>query len=309
MALLQRLVSLARVTTCSAVAPALASWLHPSSFPGVPAEFENARQSGMSMVTAATKGGGANASLTGRLRVAAVGDLHCKQEPEGALRALFTQASERADVLLLCGDLTDCGAPEEALVLAGDVAAGARIPVIGVLGNHDYESGKAEQVKEVLAGGGVRILDGGACEIRGVGFAGVKGFAGGFGERALGPWGEDTIKQFVREAVEEALKLESALGRLTTPRRIALLHYSPIEETLAGEAAVIFPFLGSSRLEEPLNRYGAVAVFHGHAHQGSLEGRTSTGIPVFNVSLPLLRERRPGEPPFRIVEVEAAASA
>jgi Icc-related predicted phosphoesterase len=238
-----------------------------------------------------------------------VGDLHCKQESEGALRPLFAAASECADVLLLCGDLTDYGAAEEARVLAAEVGAAARIPVVAVLGNHDYEAGKVEQLKEILTAAGVRILDGGSCEIHGVGFAGVKGFAGGFGAHALGPWGEDAVKLFVHEAVEEALKLEAALGRLSVPQRIVLLHYAPIEGTIEGEPLAIYPFLGSSRLEEPLNRYTATAVFHGHAHLGTLEGRTSAGVPVFNVCLPLLRERRPDAPPFRVIEVEGASDA
>ena len=212
-------------------------------------------------------------------------------------------------MLLLCGDLTDYGSRDEARVLAGEVGAGARIPVVGVLGNHDYEAGEVDHVKEILTAAGVRILDGGSCEIHGVGFAGVKGFAGGFGAHALGPWGEDAIKVFVHEAVEEALKLEAALGRLSVAQRIVLLHYAPIQETLAGEPTEIFPFLGSSRLEEPLNRYGASAVFHGHAHMGTLEGQTSTGVPVFNVCLPLLRARRPDAPPFRVIEVEAPTDA
>ncbi len=185
------------------------------------------------------------------------------------------------------------------------MGAAARIPVVAVLGNHDYEAGEVDHVKEILTTAGVRILDGGSCEIHGVGFAGVKGFAGGFGAHALRPWGEDAIKVFVHEAVEEALKLEAALGRLNVAQRIVLLHYAPIEETLRGEPTAIFPFLGSSRLEEPLNRYGAAAVFHGHAHLGTLEGHTSTGVPVFNVCLPLLRAHRPDAAPFRLIEVEA----
>jgi len=140
-------------------------------------------------------------------------------------------------------------------------------------------------------------------EVLGVGFAGVKGFAGGFGRGTLGPWGERAIKQFVQESVSEALKLESALARLKTAHRIAILHYSPIQGTVEGEPVEIFPWLGSSRLEEPLTRYQVSAVVHGHAHKGSPEGRTTTGIPVYNVSLPLLRARYPDQPAFRIIEV------
>ena len=124
----------------------------------------------------------------------------------------------------------------------------------------------------ILGDAGVRVLDGDGVEIRGVGFAGVKGFAGGFGERALQSWGEPILKQFVREAVEEALKLEQALARLRTPHRIAVLHYSPIRATVETEPAEILPFLGSSRLEDPINRYSATLVVHGHAHHGNRRG-------------------------------------
>jgi Icc-related predicted phosphoesterase len=178
-----------------------------------------------------------------------------------------------------------------------------RIPVVGILGNHDYESGEQDEVKHVLVDSGITILDGDTCEVEGVGFAGVKGFAGGFGRGALGPWGETIIKQFVHEAIAEALKLESALARLRTPHRIALLHYSPIRATVEGEPLEIFPFLGCSRLEEPLTRLPVTAVFHGHAHNGALEGRTSTGTPVYNVALPLLRKLDPTGPLFRVIEV------
>jgi len=240
-----------------------------------------------------------------RLRVAATGDLHCKRTSRGAFRDLFAEISEAADVLLLCGDLTDYGLAGEAEVLADEASAGLRIPALAVLGNHDHESGDPAGVARILGGAGIAMLDGDGMEIRGVGFAGVKGFIGGFGERALGPWGEEAVKRFVREAVDEALRLEAALGQLTTTERIVLLHYAPIEETVQGEPPVVFPFLGSSRLEEPINRRGATAVFHGHAHRGTPEGRTSANVPVFNVCLPLLQERFPDRSPFRLLEVPA----
>jgi Icc-related predicted phosphoesterase len=160
---------------------------------------------------------------------------------------------------------------------------------------------------KILSGSGVNVLDGTATEIRGIGFAGVKGFAGGFGDRALQPWGEKVLKHFVHEAVEEALKLESALAKLRTPQRIVLCHYSPILETLQGEPSEIIPFLGSSRLEEPVNRYAVTAVFHGHAHHGAPEGRTRENVPVYNVALPLLRSRFPDLRPVRFLEVPAPA--
>jgi Icc-related predicted phosphoesterase len=240
----------------------------------------------------------------GTLRIGAVGDIHYTRSPEPtSMRELLAHASRELDVLLLCGDLTDHGLPEEAQALAKEIHSSVSIPVIAVLGNHDFESGKPEEVKDILCESGIKVLDGDACEVEGVGFAGVKGFCGGFGKRALGPWGETIIKEFVREAVNEALKLESALARLRAKPRIAVLHYSPIQDTVEGEPAEIFPFLGSSRLEEPINRYKVHAVFHGHAHRGQPEGKTATGVPVYNVCVQLLRHSYPERPPFRIFEV------
>lgn len=239
------------------------------------------------------------------VRLAAIGDIHCTKTSEGALQSLFSKIAETADVLLLCGDLTDYGQPEEAHVLVKELAV-ARMPTLAVFGNHDYESGKQDEVEQILCDAGIKILNGEACEVRGIGFAGVKGFAGGFGSKALGAWGEETIKKFVHEAVDEALKLEAALAKLETPQRIAVLHYSPIQATVEGEPPEIFPFLGSSRLEEPLNRYSVTAAFHGHAHHGHLEGRTRSNIPVYNVSMPLLRKAFP-EKPFRLLEIPKAA--
>jgi Icc-related predicted phosphoesterase len=241
------------------------------------------------------------------VRVAAVGDLHCTKTSEGALQPLFAAASANADVLLLCGDLTDYGLPEEARVLARELAATLRIPAIGVLGNHDYESGKHDEVVQIIRDCGVVVLDGDGCEVAGLGIGGVKGLGGGFGDRALQPWGEDVMKRFVRESVDEALKLERALARLGTSRRVAILHYSPIQATVEGEPPELYPFLGSSRLEEPLDRYQVDLVFHGHAHRGRPEARTRGGVPVYNVCLPLLREFDPDRPPIRIVELSVAA--
>ena len=236
------------------------------------------------------------------VRFAAIGDLHVTKDSAGALRHLFAQAAEAADVLLLCGDLTDYGTAEEAQVLADELTI-VSIPVVAVLGNHDYESGTPEAVVGALTHAGVRVLDGEACEIEGVGIVGVKGFAGGFGRGSLGAWGEPAIKLFVQEALHEAMKLESALAKLRTLRRIALLHYSPIAGTVEGEPMEIYPFLGSSRLEEPLLRYPVDAVFHGHAHRGTLEARTINGVPVYNVARPLLLRTFPDRPPFRMVEL------
>ncbi len=244
------------------------------------------------------------------VRVAAVADLHCTKTSQGAFGPLFARIQEAADVLVLAGDLTDYGLPEEARVLAKELAS-LRIPAAAVLGNHDLESGKADDVRHILGDAGLVLLDGDACELLGVGVAGVKGFGGGFGKHALGPWGETIIKQFVREAVDEALKLEAALARLRTSHLVALLHYAPVQETVDGEPLEIYPFLGSSRLEEPIGRYPVTLVLHGHAHRGRLQGATKSGVPVYNVSMPLLTRTFPDRPPFRVfdVPVERATSS
>jgi Icc-related predicted phosphoesterase len=243
------------------------------------------------------------------VRLAAVGDFHCTKTSQGGFQAFFAQVSDAADVLAVCGDFTDYGLPEEARVLARELTASVKVPVVGVLGNHDFESGKQDEVRQILEDAGVAVLDGDAVEIKGVGFAGVKGFAGGFGPRALGPWGEPIIKQFVHEAVSEALKLEAALGRLRTGRTIALLHYAPVVSTVEGEPVEIYAFLGCSRLEEPLLRYPVTAVFHGHAHRGQPTGRTRAHTPVYNVSMPLLSRTYPDRAPFLLLEVRVEGPA
>jgi Icc-related predicted phosphoesterase len=240
---------------------------------------------------------------TGTVRIAAIGDIHLGGKGlDPPLQILFAQVAENADVLALCGDLTDRGDPEEARLMARALAT-VTVPIVAVLGNHDYECGKESEVARILSDAGVRVLDGDAHEVLGIGFAGVKGFAGGFGRRALGPWGEPIIKRFVKEALDEALKLETALSRLRTERKVALLHYSPIAATVDGEPQEIYPYLGSSRLEEPLTRYPVDVVFHGHAHHGTPEGRTMSEVPVYNVSMMLLQRTYPHRPPFRVVEL------
>jgi Icc-related predicted phosphoesterase len=241
---------------------------------------------------------------SGVVRVAAVSDIHYSKTSQGAQQRLFAQITESADVLVLAGDLTDYGLAEEARVLAKDLTATLKIPAIAVLGNHDFEAGEEKEIAKILADAGVRMLDGDTAEVHGVGFAGVRGFCGGFGRGALGAWGEPVIKAFVHEAISEALKLETALARLKNEHRIAVIHYAPIRETVEGEPLEIYPFLGSSRLEEPLSRYDVTAVFHGHAHRGALEGTTAKGIPVYNVSLPLLLQQYPERPPFRVLELK-----
>jgi Icc-related predicted phosphoesterase len=238
------------------------------------------------------------------VRIAAIGDIHHgKNAVQGSLQPLFAQITDSADILVLCGDLTDYGLPDEARALAREITSAVKIPCVAVLGNHDCESGQEAEISKILADAGVVMLDGDSTEIHGVGFAGVKGFCGGFGRRALGPWGEQIIKHFVREAVDEALKLESALARLRTERLVAVLHYSPIQATVEGEPREIFPFLGCSRLEEPIGRFPVSAVVHGHAHHGQPEGRTAANVPVFNVSASLMREMFP-ERPFRVIDID-----
>ena len=238
------------------------------------------------------------------IRLAAVSDIHYTKTSQGHLQTLFGDIAESADVMLLPGDLTDYGLAEEARALAKDLAQ-VKIPIVAVLGNHDYESGQEKEIAQILSDVGVHMLDGDAWEYKGVGFAGVRGFCGGFGRGALGPWGERIIKDFVQEAVQEALKLESALARLSSDQRIVLMHYSPIRATVEGEPPEIFAFLGSSRLEDPLIRFEVTAVFHGHAHRGAPEGRTQSGIPVFNVSHQVLQTNYPDRPAYRVFEVHS----
>jgi len=240
---------------------------------------------------------------TRKLRLAAMADLHCREQSTGAFQGLFAQISAKADVLLLCGDLTDRGTEVEARVLAHEIAAGCRIPVLAVLGNHDHEAGIPDRIEQLLVEAGVRVLDGEAVELGGVGFAGTKGFAGGFENRVLEPWGEQTLKAFVRETLDEAMKLEGALAKLHgASRRVALLHYAPIRGTIEGEPLEIYPFLGCSRMVPALENFHVSACFHGHAHYGTPQGKTGQGVPVYNVAYPLLQRHTPDRP-YRVVEV------
>ena len=209
----------------------------------------------------------------------------------GRFRQFVRQVNEEGDLLVLCGDLTDRGRIEEGKVLAEELSA-LRVPAVAVLGNHDYDSGHEKEICNELQKVGVRCLDGEAWVFeRMLGIAGVKGFGGGFGRATLQAFGEHHTKAFVQEAVNETLKLEMALGRMDLPKRVVAMHYSPILETLEGENPEIRPFLGSSRLEKPIDEYGADAVFHGHAHHGALKGTTGRGIPVYNVAMPLLQRQ------------------
>lgn len=227
-------------------------------------------------------------------------DLHMQKSLAGIYKEVFAEISETADLLILCGDLTDHGHKEEAGLLLEDLSF-CKIPVIGVLGNHDFEAGEANDVKDILSKAMV-ILDEEPFELNGIGFAGVKGFGGGFETHMLGRFGENILKKFVQEVQDEALKLEAALGKLKTEKKVALLHYSPIRQTCVGEPEEIFPFLGSSRLSEPIDNFRVNAVFHGHAHYGSPEGKTITGVPVYNVALDVLSNLK-GKPKYRLIEL------
>jgi Icc-related predicted phosphoesterase len=231
------------------------------------------------------------AEETQKIRIAAVADIHVRDSDRGKWVDCFQAMSKQADVCVICGDLTDTGDEQEAEILAEELKA-CTIPVVAVLGNHDYEKNRHKLIRQVMQNAKVHILDGEAVIIKGVGFAGVKGFGGGFDNHMLSMFGEGAMKAFVQEAVDEALHLDRALARLDqehgVERKVALMHYSPIRETIVGEPEVIYPFLGSSRLAEPLSRRRVDAAFHGHAHVGTLEGATSGGVKVFNVARPIL---------------------
>lgn len=240
-----------------------------------------------------------------KVRIAAVADVHVRESDKGKWTEYFKEVSQKADVLLICGDLTDTGDEGEAQVLAEELKA-CSIPVLGVLGNHDYEKGRHKLIRQILISNNMTILDGEAIVVKDIGFAGVKGFGGGFDSHMLSMFGEGAMKAFVQEAVDEALHLDRALAHLDQQnenlKKIAILHYSPIKETVIGEPEQIFPFLGSSRLAEPLSRRNVIAAFHGHAHAGQLEGETAGGVKVYNVAKQILL-RAGYQFPFYILEV------
>lgn len=244
---------------------------------------------------------GTQVTDNGKVRIAAVADIHIRESDKGKWIDYFKHISQNADVLVIGGDLTDTGDEGEAQVLCDELKA-CTIPTVCVLGNHDYEKGRHKLIRRILQSDQVHVLDGEAVIIKGVGFAGIKGFGGGFDNHMLSMFGEGAMKAFVQEAVDEALHLDRALARLEQEnegiRKVAILHYAPIAETIEGEPEVIYPFLGSSRLAEPLERRGVAAAFHGHAHAGKLEGTTANGIKVFNVAKPILMKAGLPEPYF-----------
>lgn len=240
-----------------------------------------------------------------KVRIAAVGDIHIKETDKGKWAECFKIASEKADILVISGDLTDTGKVEEAAILHEELQS-CKIPVVAVLGNHDCDHGKQDEIKALLQNDQFHILDGDSVVLHDIGFAGIKGFGGGFDNFMLSMFGEKMIKKFVQESVDEALKLDKALMRLDSLRedliKIVVMHYAPIKATVIGEPEQIYPFLGSSRLVEPINRRQVAVTFHGHAHVGTLEGKTSKGVKVFNVARPLL-SKLALENPFYLYEV------
>ena len=235
------------------------------------------------------------------MRIAATADLHFGGQRQDILQEQLSHVRDEADVLVLAGDLTNFGQPDEMEPLINALVR-LRVPTIAVLGNHDYEGGREAELMRMLNTAGVKVLDGSAYERDGVGFAGTKGFVGGFGRGVLTAFGEREIKDFVRASIDEAVKLERAMSQLRTGKRVVVLHYSPIAATVQGEAPEIFPFLGTSRLAEVVDRHGADLVVHGHAHHGQLEGKTVGGVPVHNVAITLLQSQTPSAA-YRVFDV------
>ncbi len=233
-----------------------------------------------------------------KTKVAAVADLHVKEDGSVSYTELFSEISRVADVLVIAGDLTDLGKPTEAELLAADLKS-CTVPVVAVLGNHDHQFNAVEEISAILMRAGVHLLNGQAVEIAGVGFAGTKGFVGGFGRYMLGSFGESAIKTMVSETVDEAMRLENALRKTSAQHSVVVLHYAPIAETVAGEPEAIYPFLGSSRFAETIDRFRVSAVIHGHAHRGTYRGNTPGGAPVYNVAAHV---EKPTGRPYAILE-------
>ena len=235
------------------------------------------------------------------MRIAATADLHFTPQNYDRIREQMNRVRDDADIMVLAGDLTNYGRPNEMESLLNALVR-LRIPIVAVLGNHDYESGQQDELMRMMTAEGIKVLDGTGYERDGVGFAGTKGFLGGFGRGILTAFGETEVKAFVQAAIDEALKLERALSQLRTEKRVIVIHYAPIGDTVKGEPAEIFPYLGNSRLSEVADRHGANLILHGHAHHGSPDGRTTAGIPVHNVALHILQQQNPPVP-YRVFDV------
>lgn len=235
------------------------------------------------------------------MRIAATADLHFSPQSYDPIREAMQRVRDEADVLILAGDLTNFGKPEEMTSLLNALVR-LRIPIVAVLGNHDYESGQEQELSRMMIAEGIKVLDGSSYEQDNVGFAGAKGFFGGYGRGALTSFGEPQVKAFVQAGIDEAMKLERALSQLRAEKRVVITHYSPIPDTVKGEPQEIYPYLGSSRLSEVMDRFGAKLAVHGHAHHGSPEGKTTGGIPVYNVALSLL-QRLPTPSVYRLFDI------
>jgi len=239
------------------------------------------------------------------IRIAAAGDLHVGADSVGTVRPAFEQIAEDADVVLLAGDLTKAGLEEEAGVLANELE-GIGTPVIAVLGNHDLHSDQADRVRARLEGAGVVVLERESHVIHlpeaSLGVVGIRGFGGGFAGASATEFGEPEMKRFVRVTLDAASALRACLERLATDVRVALLHYSPVRDTLHGEPPEIYPFLGSYLLAEAVDTAGCDLVLHGHAHRGTEWGITPGGVPVRNVAQPVIRRA------FAVYTLEPQAS-
>jgi Icc-related predicted phosphoesterase len=222
------------------------------------------------------------------LKIAATADIHARVGDAERLHALVQDAAHDADVLAIGGDLTDLGRLEQVKVLL-KVLGTCSMPILVTLGNHDYESGNAAELSRLIGESNVYLLDRSSIVIDGVGFSGVKGFCGGFDGNVANSFGEELFKAWVTEGVLEAEALKHELQRLETEQRVAVLHYAPIRATVEGEPPEIHAFLGTSHLARALDEGGATVAFHGHAHHGSFKGETPGGVPVFNVSVPVLK--------------------
>jgi Icc-related predicted phosphoesterase len=227
------------------------------------------------------------------IRIAAVADVHFGLDSAGTLRPHLERLNERADLLLVAGDMTTCGDPREAEVLAGELGD-ASVPVVAVLGNHDYHLGREQEVTEALLGAGVHVLEGDSFTTTAngteVGVAGVKGFMGGFAGASGADFGEPEMKALMRVTKSASERLEELLRSLSTGIKIALIHYAPVKGTLLGERLELYPFLGSYLLGEAVDRAGADLILHGHAHAGTEKGITPGGIRVRNVAQPVIRQ-------------------